>query len=97
VQEAPHPVKAAAKVPPPQPRGKAQLVLAVSPGGEIYIDGNYLGETPPMTTFDLDPGMYRIEVRSASHKPFLTYMTVEPGDVRRIRHDFNAKPSRPPS
>jgi hypothetical protein len=95
-RETPRTKPATAKAPEQQPRGKAQLVLAVSPGGEIYIDGKYLGDTPPMTTFDLDPGMYQIEVRSGSRKPFLTYMTVEPGDVRRIRHDFDAKPSRPP-
>jgi len=41
--------------------------------------------------------MHRIEIRSAARKSFLTYVTVEPGDVRRIQHDFNAKPSRPPS
>jgi hypothetical protein len=50
-----------------------------------------------MTTVDLEPGMHRIEVRSGSRRPFVTYMTVQPGDVRRIRHDFNAKPIRPPA
>jgi hypothetical protein len=41
--------------------------------------------------------MHRIEVRSGSRKPYLTYMTLQAGDVRRIRHDFDAKPSRPPA
>jgi serine/threonine-protein kinase len=85
------------KIPQRQPAGTAQLVLAVSPGGELYIDGVPHGATPPNTTFDLAPGMHRIEVRSGSRKPFLTYMTVQAGDVRRIRHDFNAMPSRPPT
>jgi hypothetical protein len=40
--------------------------------------------------------MHRIEVRNGSRRPYLTYMTIEAGDVRRIRHDFNAKPIRPP-
>ncbi len=78
------------------PAGTAKLILAVSPGGELYIDGAHHGKTPPTTTVELEPGMYRVEVRSGSRKPFLTYMTVEAGDVRRIRHDFNAKPIRPP-
>jgi hypothetical protein len=85
-----------AAVPEQQPRGTAQLILAVSPGGELYINGEHHGTTPPATTFDLEPGMHRIEVRSGSRTPYVTYMTVEPGDVRRIRHDFGAKPSRPP-
>jgi non-specific serine/threonine protein kinase len=94
--KSPRPVKAAAKAPAPQPAGTAQLILAVSPGGELYIDGERRGATPQVTTFDLEPGMHRIEVRSGSRKPFLTYMTLAAGDVRRIRHDFDAKPSRPP-
>ena len=85
-----------AKVPAAQPGGKARLILAVSPRGELYIDGKHHGTTPPATTFDIEPGMHRIEVRSGSRKPYLTYMTVQAGDERRIRHDFNAKPSRPP-
>jgi tRNA A-37 threonylcarbamoyl transferase component Bud32 len=89
------PVKQAA-APLKQAEGMAKLVLAVSPGGELYINGEHYGTTPPLTTFELEPGMHRIEVRSGSRKPFLTYMTVEPGDVRRIRHDFNARPLRPP-
>ena len=77
--------------------GTAQVILAISPRGEIYIDGKHHGTTPPTTTFDLEPGMHRIEVRSGSRSPYVTYMTVQAGDVRRIRHDFNAKPIRPPA
>ena len=95
-QDAPRARKPTAKVAAAQPGGTARLILAVSPRGELYIDGEHHGTTPPVTTFDLEPGMHRIEVRSGSRKPYLTYMTVQAGDVRRIRHDFNAKPSRPP-
>jgi hypothetical protein len=85
-----------AEVPDQQRDGTARVIVAISPRGEIYIDGEHHGTTPPITTFDLKPGMHRIEVRSGSRKPYLTYMTVQAGDVRRIRHDFDAKPSRPP-
>jgi outer membrane biosynthesis protein TonB len=81
----------------PQPAGTAKLIVAVEPQGEIYVDGEHAGTTPPLTTLKLQPGMHRIEIRNGSRKPYLTYMTVEPGDERRIRHDFNAKPSRPPA
>jgi len=95
-QQLPRAMPPTAKVPAQQPGGTARLILAVSPRGELYIDGEHHGTTPPVTTLDLEPGMHRIEVRSGSRKPYLTYMTVQAGDVRRIRHDFNAKPSRPP-
>ena len=81
----------------PQPTGAAaRLVVAIVPRGDVYIDGEYHGTTPPTTTFDLEPGMHRIEVRSGLRKPYLTYMTIQAGDVRRIRHDFNAKANSPP-
>ena len=90
----PPPARRSAKTAPQlQP---ARLILAVSPHGEVYIDGEHRATTPPVTTLEIEPGMRRVEVRNGSRKPFLTYVAVEPGDVRRIRHDFNAKPIRPP-
>ena len=80
----------------PQPGGTARLVIAVSPRGELYIDGKHHGTTPPITALVLEPGMHRIEIRSGSRKPYLTYMVVQAGEQRRIRHDFGAKPARPP-
>ena len=96
-QEVPRVTQPTANVPERQPGGTARLIIAVSPQGELYIDGKHYGTTPPITTLDLEPGIHRIEIRSGSRKPYLTYMTVEAGDVRRIRHDFGAKPSGPPT
>jgi serine/threonine protein kinase len=95
-QEVPRAAQPTANISEPQPGGTARLIIAVSPQGELYIDGKHHGTTPPITTLDLEPGMHRIEIRSGSRKPYLTYMAVEAGDLRRIRHDFDAKPSRPP-
>jgi len=95
-QEAPRAAQPKAKVRQPQPVVMAKLTLAVEPQGELYINGEHYGSTPPLTTLELEPGMHRIEIRSGSRKPYLTYMTVDPGEERRIRHDFNAKAIRPP-
>jgi serine/threonine-protein kinase len=81
--------KATAKAPERQPGGTARVTLAISPRGDIFIDGKHHGATPPLTTFDLEPGMHRIEVRSGSRTPYLTYMMVQAGDVRSIRHNFD--------
>ena len=96
VQEVLRAAQPAANISKPQPGGTAKLIIAVAPQGELYIDGKHYGTTPPITTLDLEPGMYRIEIRSGSRKPYLTYMAVEAGDQRRIRHDFSAKSIRPP-
>ena len=95
-QEMPR-VQPTANISESQPGGTARLIIAVAPQGELYIDGKHYGTTPPVTTLDLAPGMHRIEIRSGSRKPYLTYMTVEAGDQRRIRHDFDAKRIRPPT
>ena len=96
-RQAPQVAQATNDTPKPQAGGTAKLIIAVSPQGEIYIDGAHHGTTPPITTLDLEPGMHRIEIRSGSRKPYLTYMTVQPGDQRRIRHDFAAPRIRPPA
>jgi hypothetical protein len=95
-QEAPRAPQPRAKISKPQRGGSARLIIAVSPHGELYIDGKHHGTTPPITTLVLEPGMHRIEIRSGSRKPYLTYMAVQAGEQRRIRHDFGAKPSAPP-
>ena len=95
-QEAPRAPQPRAKISKPQPGGTARLIIAVSPRGELYIDGKHHGTTPPITTLVLEPGMHRIEIRSGSRKPYLTYMVVQAGEQRRIRHDFGAKPANPP-
>jgi hypothetical protein len=66
----------------------AKVILAVSPWGEIYIDGKSHGTTPPITTLDLPPGRHRIEVRNPRQPAYITYATVQAGEVRRIRHEF---------
>jgi hypothetical protein len=95
-QEAPRAPQPRAQISKPQPGGTARLIITVSPRGELYIDGKHHGTTPPITTLVLEPGMHRIEIRSGSRKPYLTYMVVQAGEQRRIRHDFGAKPASPP-
>lgn len=94
-QEAPRAPQPRAKISKPQPGGTARLIIAVSPRGELYIDGKHHGTTPPITALVLEPGMHRIEIRSGSRKPYLTYMVVQAGEQRRIRHDFGARPASP--
>jgi serine/threonine-protein kinase len=72
----------------PSPAKTATLVFDVSPWGEIYVDGKPHGTTPPVKTLSLPPGTHRIEVRNSARLPYLGSATLQAGDVRRIRHDF---------
>ena len=96
-QKLPRVAPRTASISEPQPGATAKLIIAVSPQGELYVDGKHYGTTPPITTLDLEPGMHRIEIRSGSRRPYVTYMTLQAGDVRRIRHEFGARPSGPPT
>ncbi|HEU4365061.1 MAG TPA: protein kinase [Candidatus Krumholzibacteria bacterium] len=83
------PSVAAVATAPALPAAKtATLVFDVSPWGEIYVDGKPHGTTPPVKTLGLLPGRHRIEVRNSAQPPYNGFATLQPGDVRRIRHDF---------
>ena len=77
-----------ASAPLPPPAKTATLGFDVSPWGEIYVDGKLHGTTPPVRTVDLPPGRHRIELRNSVQPPYVIYTTLEAGDVRRIRHQF---------
>lgn len=66
----------------------AKVFFAVSPWGEIYIDGVARGTSPPLSVIELSPGAHRIEIRHAKAQPFLTFVNVKAGETRRIRHEF---------
>jgi serine/threonine-protein kinase len=76
--------------PPPRPavRETAKLTLAVSPWGEVYIDGRLRGTTPPLAEIELPPGRHRLEIRNSAQLPYLTVLEVQAGDSRQIQHRF---------
>jgi serine/threonine-protein kinase len=77
-------------VDPPKPPGRetAKLKLAVSPWGEIYIDGKLRGTTPPLAEIELPPGRHRLEIRNSAQMPYLAVVELEAGDNRQIQHRF---------
>jgi serine/threonine-protein kinase len=90
---APAPV---ASLPEPEPLPKAlppsrevaTLQLAVSPWGEVFIDGEPRGTTPPLSAIQVAPGTYRVEVRNSTLTPYRVDVSVGSGDTRRIKHRF---------
>lgn len=43
--------------------------LAISPWGEVYVNGKSRGISPPMKSLKLPPGKYRIEIRNSAFPP----------------------------
>ena len=49
--------------------GVGRLGFAISPWGEVYVDGRKRGVTPPMTELKLPPGTYTVEIRNTTFAP----------------------------
>ncbi|MCC7039614.1 MAG: serine/threonine protein kinase [Burkholderiales bacterium] len=71
---------------PPKPVGR--VTFAISPWGEIYIDGRRRGTAPPLQELRLPPGRHVIEVRNATFPPHRETIELGPDEVLRIRHKF---------
>src|SRR4029077_8440746 len=61
---APKPVVVAAASASAAPKAPGRLELAVNPWGEIFVDGQSRGVSPPMRTLEISPGSHTIEIRN---------------------------------
>ena len=66
----------------------ATLVFAISPWGEIFVNGKSRGVTPPMKSLKLDPGKYRIEVRNTTFPVHAESFDLKARDEVTVRHRF---------
>jgi hypothetical protein len=64
------------------------LQLAISPWGEIEVDGRSAGTTPPLTQLSLPVGTHSITVRNADFPPFSTTVQVQADKPVVVRHRF---------
>ncbi len=88
-QPAPQAAPAPAHSVPKAPSGPTALVtLAVSPWGEVVVDGKSVGVSPPMTELELAPGTYRIEIRNGNFKPYQETLALESNQTIRIKYKF---------
>jgi serine/threonine-protein kinase len=73
---------------PAPPPKDGTLTLAIAPWGEVVVDGEPRGVSPPLTQLNLKPGTYKVEVRNGSAKPYVAEVTVKPGQASPLRHKF---------
>ena len=77
-------------------RTPAVVALAITPGGEVLVDGQVRGMTPPLKALELAPGRHTIVVRTGAHAPLTTQVELGPGERYSLRHDFPPPPAPPP-
>ena len=66
-------------------------MFAISPWGEIFVDGKSVGVTPPLSELELAPGHHRIEIRNGSFKPYLETYALEANQTVRIKYKFKER------
>ena len=77
--------------PPPAPvlpPRDGAVTLAVSPWGEVRVDGSSRGVSPPLTQLTLPPGLHTIEIRNGSAAPFVARVEVKSGETLSLQHRF---------
>ena len=84
--DAAKPVVATADAKPAVP--PATLIFAISPWGEIVVNGKSRGVTPPMKSLKLEPGKYKIEVRNTTFPVHTESFDLRARDEVTVRHRF---------
>ena len=67
----------------------ATVSFAVSPWGEVHVDGKMHGVSPPLQELELAPGRHRIEVRNSASQPHVVTVNAKSGERIRIKHKFD--------
>ena len=76
--------------PPPEPAAPepAKLLLAISPWGEIHLDGNKIGVAPPLKELQTVAGRHTIEIRNGDAAPHVAEFELAGHETKRIKYKF---------
>jgi eukaryotic-like serine/threonine-protein kinase len=64
--------------------------LAVSPWGQVEVDGKPMGTTPPLNELTLSEGKHQVTIRNDDFPAHTTTVTVTPGQSTSVRHKFGS-------
>ena len=81
------PVAAVSNTPPPPARA-GRLAFAVSPWGEVYVDGRRRGISPPLQEIKLSPGKHVVEIRNTTFQRHSQTVDLAADANVRIKHKF---------
>ena len=74
---------------PADPVGVAMITLAIAPWGEIFVDGNRIGVSPPVNEVEVAPGKRRIEIKNGAFPVYTQIVEIKADQKVRIKHKFN--------
>jgi len=67
---------------------EATLLFAVTPWGEVSVDGKHLGASPPLISLPIAPGKHKVEITNTAFPPFIQMIDVAPDEKLKISHKF---------
>jgi hypothetical protein len=70
------------------PAEKAVIALAVSPWGEVIVNGYNMGVSPPINEVEVSPGKATIEIRNPGFPAYTETLELTPGQHVRVKHKF---------
>jgi hypothetical protein len=73
--------------PPPVP--PAVIAFAIAPWGEVFVDGDRVGVSPPVNEVEVAPGRRKIEIRNGNFPTYTQVVEVKAEQRLRIKHKFN--------
>jgi hypothetical protein len=65
-----------------------QMLFAVSPAGEIFVDGVARGAVGTVQRLEVKEGVHTVEVRHAGYPPYRAQVTLKRGQQVTIKHVF---------
>jgi len=75
-------------VAPSSHREEATLDFAIMPWGEVHVDGNNMGVTPPLKELKVAAGKHKVEIRNADFTPYVETFEIQSGSTHKIKHLF---------
>jgi len=67
---------------------KTTISLAIAPWGEVYVDGQARGVSPPLKVFSVPAGKHTIEIRNTTFPARVVQIDAKAGEKVRVEHKF---------
>jgi serine/threonine-protein kinase len=87
---APAPARPVARATAAAPLATGEVVLAISPWGQVEVNGAPAGIAPPLNRLTLTEGRHTITIRNDEFPPHRVTITVTPGQPVTVRHKFGS-------
>lgn len=73
---------------PAIPPGSATIALAISPWGEVFVDGVRQGVSPPLRELKVSPGKHTILIVNQTFAPYSQTIDVQADSAHKIKYKF---------